>query len=744
MDCLSEQRLAAHLERTLSDAEAEAVEAHLDTCDDCRRLVARAVKAGATTAHPEGIEPGGPLPVRFLPQGTTIGRFVVLERLGAGAMGVVYAAYDPQLDRRVALKFLFEQSAGQPPVEARALARLSHPNVTTVHDVGVYGGHPYLAMEFVPGVTLAVWRRTSPSLEQRLELLRQAARGLEAAHRAGLAHRDFKPANVLVADGRAWVTDFGLGGPPRGGDDALAGTPAYMAPEQLAGRWGDALSDQYSFAVTAWEVLFGRRPFEAASLAALQREQRQPLVAPARTGVPPRIVEALTRALSPEPAARFGSMSELLRVLELRERRWRGPALLATAGVALTLSLVTLRAREDACAAADAGVAELWSAPVAQRAHAAFLASPLAPTDDEARLTDDVVAYQQRLSRGYRDACERFTARHEDEALYARRRSCLRQRAAALETVVASLLRPEGWSAETGGRVAGALPSVQDCLRAGELQLPLLPDDPARREEVLRLRETFSRFEARWSLQDYGALEELSGFVAEVRHAQFPPLLADVLRMQGRWQFVRAQYDAARVTLLEAAAVALASGNDTATITAWNTLATLDATRLGQLDEAELVQSLALAMSQRAGIEEGIRAQTLFRLGVLRRAQGRLAEAAAALEDSLRLGRVDQHPGVMAGAVTTLAIVEREQGFPERAAARLFAQLDQLERAHDYGPARGSDTWFELGRTLAVLGRVDEAREALGRAHAAYLAIHGAEHPVTKDCADALRRLDPP
>jgi eukaryotic-like serine/threonine-protein kinase len=205
-----------------------------------------------------------------------VGRFVVERKIGAGGLGTVYAARDPDLDRVVALKVL---RRGDGISEARAMARLQHPNVVAVHEVGVDEGRVYLAMELVDGVTL----REAASFDA----LVQAGRGIAAAHRAGLVHRDFKPENVLVGkDGRVRVTDFGLAASP--GARAFGGTPRYMAPEQRVGGEVGPAADQYAFCVTARELL---------------------------GAVSPKIDRVLTRGMSVQASERFASMDELLDAL---------------------------------------------------------------------------------------------------------------------------------------------------------------------------------------------------------------------------------------------------------------------------------------------------------------------------------------------------------------------------------------------------------------------------------------------
>ena len=276
--------------------------------------------------------------------GDTIGRYIVLRRLGAGGMGVVYAAYDPQLDRKVALKLLRTgtglgeaQARARLVREAQAIAQLSHPNVVAVYDVGTAASDEvYVAMEFVEGDTLTQWLTRWPrTWREVIEIFREAGRGLAAAHARGLLHRDFKPDNVLVgADGRVRVTDFGLArslvtGPHEDSfvgmgphiaalrvtltaTGAVMGTPRYMAPEQLAGGDVGAAGDQFSFCVALYEALFGCHPIAGDTAAKMLDEGARAQSPPDDKDVPAWIAPILLRGLDPVPARRFPSMSALV------------------------------------------------------------------------------------------------------------------------------------------------------------------------------------------------------------------------------------------------------------------------------------------------------------------------------------------------------------------------------------------------------------------------------------------------
>ena len=332
MGCASESSLQRFLEGTLSPPAASALQDHLSGCDACRELLAGAAREtlpehDASEAAPDSAK-GEPA----LGAPRTVGRYQVGEPIGAGGMGVVYAARDPKLDRPIAIKILRTAIfRGLPEAralvlrEARAMAKLAHPNVLAVHDVGELGDTLFVAMELVEGGTLAAWLRERPRpWTEVLDAFLAAARGLEAAHAAGLVHRDFKPDNVLVGqDGRVRVTDFGLALPSSAREPA-SGSPPYMAPEQRRGEPADARADVYSFCVALHEGLAGERPKDG--------------LVSAR--VPKALRASLARGLSATPAARQPSMLALRSELERLRSAPRRRLVLAAATSAFALVAV--------------------------------------------------------------------------------------------------------------------------------------------------------------------------------------------------------------------------------------------------------------------------------------------------------------------------------------------------------------------------------------------------------------------
>jgi tetratricopeptide (TPR) repeat protein len=364
-------------------------------------------------------------------RGTAIGRYVALVQLGAGGMGVVWAAWDPELDREIAIKLLGRRLAGPKARdrllrEAQAMARLAHPNIVAVHDVGVVDGQVFVAMEYVRGQTLRKWER-GRGWSEILDAYRQAALGLAAAHDSGLVHRDFKPDNAMIdAQGRVRVMDFGLAAAYGGLDDdpdrwargdlvdqappeqtssedshaasldrlalerstsdllstplteigVVIGTPAFMGPEQLEGLGGGPASDQFALCVSLWQALFGERPYPGDSIDALldaihHGRLRQP---PITSKVPSRVVAALVRGLAAEPDQRWPSMSELTEQLQpdselqpdTTRSSWRMLMLLLVT-VAIVLGVLAARTQQpaepaDHCEANDTRLEDVWDA----------------------------------------------------------------------------------------------------------------------------------------------------------------------------------------------------------------------------------------------------------------------------------------------------------------------------------------------------------------------------------------------
>ena len=427
--CPSVDALFAHVAGYLSTDETAALEAHLAHCDACCVVLAeagRSLVSGAdssasalsSSAALPAASASAPAP-RALPKvGDRVGRYLLMDVLGRGAMGIVFAAYDPELDRKVAVKLvrMGERGVGtlDPELEARllgeaqAMARLAHPNVVPVHDIGSVDGGIYLAMELVTGATLRAWLAAAPRTWRAIvDTFLHAGAGLAAAHAVGIVHRDFKPDNVLVHEsGRVFVTDFGLArvttrevsASALGASDlttselrktragTIIGTPAYMAPEQLnSGQLGpdpvDLRADIFAFGASLYEALYRTRPYPGATLGeleqALRRGTPQP---PPPSAVPGWVRRVVLRALAGDPAARFQSMPALLAALRADPRkkllRIAVPlaALALVAGTIVTVERLTT-AEARGCRDSASVAESVWGPEQQAAAEAAFRAT---------------------------------------------------------------------------------------------------------------------------------------------------------------------------------------------------------------------------------------------------------------------------------------------------------------------------------------------------------------------------------
>ncbi len=485
--------------------------------------------------RPEDVDPMLPkAPPRRAPvtldRGTCVGRYVILDGLGYGGMGVVYRAFDPDLDRPVALKLVravTAETTARLIREAKALAKVSHPNIVQIFDVGVFGETVFIAMELVEGPTLLHWNReTRPGWRVLLAQLIEAGRGLAAAHAAGLVHRDFKPQNAMVgADGRVRVLDFGLArqavtpsgemgqeidadsaavddpdaddsadstdlavtrrapeasavteladpGLPRVVVSRITGTPAYMAPEQRRQKVLDARADQFAYAVTCWELLHGERPFVGDNLAQYAESTatgrfRSP---PAGNATPSWVRRVLLRALAAAPSDRYRSMDDLLTALAAdparRRRKVASFALLALAITGGSMAFA-MRGREPPpCEDAARHLEGVWDPAVAARLDQAFRATGASYAPETiGKLGAALDKRSEAWTTMHREACRatRITG-EQSAALLDLRMSCLARRRDELHALLDQLV-----TSTDAARVAasveavGQLPSVATC-----------------------------------------------------------------------------------------------------------------------------------------------------------------------------------------------------------------------------------------------------------------------------------------
>jgi tetratricopeptide (TPR) repeat protein len=506
-----------------------------------------------------------------------VGRFRLLQRIGEGGMGTVYAAYDAHLDRKIAIKLILpgwiDSTEGRERTlrEARALARLSHPNVVHVYEVGEIEDQLFVAMEFLAGPTLRKWidENRARSWQEVIPVFRQAGEGLAAAHLEGIVHRDFKPHNAMLgADGRVRVLDFGLArlaaseGPPSpalADADAVAvegqidvaitisgtliGTPAYMAPEQLEGRAVDARSDQFGFCVALYEALYGRRPFAGEKLADLIDAVTHGRIADAPSGsaVPAWLRRVVVRGLSSDPAQRFESMRALLDALAddptLRRRRWWAAAglvgLLGGGAFGLTQAI-----ENDAniCAGAQDKLDGVWDEQRRAEVEAAFLGTQLSYASDTWTRVEPVIdRYTEQWVADRTAACQATQDGEQSSELLDLRMACYDRQLVSVRELLDVLVQADATVVENATTAVASLPELELCADV-ELLLAEIPppQDPEVAERVAVLEE---RLAEALSLEQLGKYEDgltvVDPIVAEAEVLGHEPSLARALLRQG-------------------------------------------------------------------------------------------------------------------------------------------------------------------------------------------------------------------
>ncbi|MFI5302915.1 MAG: serine/threonine-protein kinase, partial [Polyangiales bacterium] len=481
-----------------------------------------------------------------MPPGTVVGRYVILHVLGQGGAGLVYAAYDGELDRKLALKFLrvrgddaaATEAARRLKREAQAMAKLSHPNVVSIHDVGHAVTHGssdmFLVMDLVAGGTLRQWLAGSHSWKERLTLLCKAGDGLAAAHAAGIVHRDFKPANVLVDGDEPRVTDFGVAAaehgvtsspaspaaplgtsivpisipPPAVRDtlrhsDGLVGTIGYLAPEQALLEPVDARSDQFAFCVTLHQALYGVLPFPTDDLLTYVDAVREARVRSAPSSSVPRAVHAaIMRGLSARPADRFASMEVLL--TELRRDRDRdvrlragGVATLAIVGVLVFFTARAAHVRPPLCAAPDDELGGTWTPTLRNRIADVFARTSTFDGKAFGPLASQIDRYAHGIAEMRTQSCVATRVRGEQpDTVMTLRTQCLDGRARELAALVRMLAEGDGHLVDGAVESLSKLSSVDDCADIASLTAPIPPPTSDVATAVAKVREELSEIHA--------------------------------------------------------------------------------------------------------------------------------------------------------------------------------------------------------------------------------------------------------
>jgi len=692
-----------------------------------------------------------------LAKSLSVGRYEIEESLGEGGMGVVYAARDPALGRRVALKLVAHGLASEPRrrsrmvQEAQALAKLSHPNVVHVYEVGEHDDNVFVAMELVEGVSLRDWLKSDRALSELEDVFMQAGRGLSAAHQADLVHRDFKPTNVIVgADGRVRVLDFGLalgpglrtesadtlGSSPEDGrltrTGAVIGTPAYMAPEQIRGAPADQLADQFSFCVALFEALTGARPYRFNDL----RKHPDTADIGAWKGVPVPWRAPLRRGLSTDPAKRWPSMAVLLQTLQRRRAFWRrSPWVVAGVGAVVVLALprgADPEAEPGPCAQVPESLPG-WDDAQRTRIAQAFSATG-------APFADDVwISARERLETFARDWAQ---TRSEACGPVANPPAiaCLQRAATGFEAVMteyeavgrgnvasihdlASLLEspsectqpnPTSFGSEVDQEFLAPIARAEAANRAGRPRVALEALGPLADSEALRGTDalaTMFRLRAKAKLrlsETSAAFDDLASSLREARSraarartlAAWVDVLLDQERLQSAEDFLRA---------LEATVASDSAPSIRAELLEMQGVIR---SRTDRLDEGIALLDECLSLRQQLGDRKGILDTRMLIANALSESDDtskrrRAKELYARQSEEIARDLGTSHPDYAAILYNIGVTLTEDEEYED--ALELFLQADAIDEANlpEHSPGRAR-TRLKIAEALLVLDRVDE------------------------------------
>ena len=747
----------------------------IDLCE--RQTPDPTLSAAPGLMHPETVSSEGPGPASpvsdargtdeeaadrtRIETATKIGHYIVLDVLGVGGMGVVVAAYDPKLDRKVAIKLLHGLVHGDPTRrvrmerEARAMARLSHPNVVTIYEVGEHEGHLFLAMEFVKGRDLRVWlseRGRSLPWRAVLAVFLQAGQGLAAAHAVGIVHRDFKPANVFVGDdGRVRVGDFGLAREMATEDGEAAvtqpreqvasvlgwqvtatgatlGTPTYMAPEQFERKATDARTDQFAFCVALWEALYGQRPYRGETFMALLLSvttgQRAP--PPAGRSVPAWLRRVLERGMSQEPGVRWPSTDALLAALRADPtRRRRILAGVAAIAVAAAGGVGGQRYRDTrqvaACEAEGASIAEVWNSDAERRLRDGLRATGASYAEATA---ERVLPRLSRQAEAWRDgrteACLRARVHGTwDEDALARSAWCFEERRMELAAFAAEFSQASAASAQRAIMSAAKLSQVGPCLDAGRLaRLPPPPEDRASATAVQALLLQAGAKEAAGEYDEGLAVAEDA--LASAEALAWPPLVAAAWWRRGGLLTYFGESRDAEAALNEAYFRGTEAGEWELAASAAHILIYIVGIGQSRVDEGRRWWRHGEAALAQLGADAPglLRAHLLTALALVHRQAGEYAEATTIGERALAMSEQllgPEHPDITL-ALFNLAHIHQSTGNYTKAQAVSERALALLERTLGPDHPDLAGPLNSLGNAYRARGQYAEARAMHERA----------------------------
>jgi tetratricopeptide (TPR) repeat protein len=694
--------------------------------------------------------------------GSKIGRYIVLDRIGTGGMGIVLAATDPELERRVAIKVLRDIGTGEHAArrkarllrEAQAMAAVSHPNVVTVLDVGEVAGRVFIAMELVEGQTLRQWAAAAPrSWREIVAIHRDAGRGLCAVHAAGLVHRDFKPDNVLVgSDARVRVTDFGVVG--IGGEastaepsdvsgagtselthaGAILGTPAYMAPEQAAASVATTRSDQFSFCVAVYEALYGVPPYPGATLAQRATAWSERRMKRGRSNGPRRIRRILMRGLDPDPQRRWPSMEALLAALAPRFRVRTGLAAVGLVGITAVAVLAPQRERGRACGAADReAFAEQWNDEVRDRLRSKAQGASL---ELWGPVESGLDAWVARWLAARTASCDAAL----DPTLVDASVSCLRGGRRAFETLARLLEEGDRDTLLHAAEAVDALREPELCLDPshgtdGGAPPHVSSELAARAEEVAEEAMTLSRvgrYEEAAELADaalgWVAATGLCGHAARLEMALARAEAAQKHPEQALALFERAYHSAS------------SCGDLTVASAAASEVARRLATELARPHDAETWLGHARAAAERTGRDE-VLAVVLKAQADVAFSRGAVAEAHEFYEQAWTVAGPDAGRQMFLSAAIQIGLGNalRELSRFEEADAAVRRGLALFEEASGPSHPDVAVALNSLGNLQATRGDLDEAAASYLRARAIWDGAGITDHRVSLSLANVAR-----
>ncbi|MEM7157059.1 MAG: serine/threonine-protein kinase [Myxococcota bacterium] len=714
-----------------------------------------------------------------------LGRYAVLGTLGRGGMGTVLEAFDRSLGRHVALKVLHRELDDQHTLrlrrEAQAMAKLSHPNVVQVYEVGEVDGQTFVAMELVQGMTAKAWVEQDPRPDWRacVQMYIKLGAGLVAAHESGLIHRDFKPSNAILDDkGRPRVLDFGLArqvdeadeapSPPSPAPEdldesgplsqsltrtgAVLGTPAYMPLEQMKGQEADARSDQFSYCVALYEAVYGERPFQGRSLAALMISMSSGENSIAKgvrtststgTRVPAALRRILQRGLATEPAERWPSMeallTELRRVVAPRRRAaWLTAAVVAGLGL-VGLGIAYQAQMGQRCEGAEQQLVGAWDDARKDEVRGAIVGTKLSyAAQTWTRVEQGLDDYAKAWTHKHTEVCEATSVRQEQSTeVMDLRMECLRRRRGALREVVEVLTVTDETRAEKAVDLVAGLPRLSRCddvaaLRA-ELPPPEDPDDAAAVEEQ---RGTIQRIDF---LLDAGAYDEAQresqAVVERAEDLRYPPLVAEALLRRASVREKQGEYDGAVEDLERAFSVGTQNGHDRAAAIAASHLTLLVGVRQLRLEQGLWWGKVSLPLARGISTDPLLEANALNDLGTVLHTK---RESLRALEHFRRALEIREailggdHPNV-AHAENNIGESLRVQGKLEEALPHYQRSLAIEERVFGPDHPQVAGSLNNIGETLRQQGKLDEALDHYQRSREIRQRALGPDHPLVAD-----------